>query len=165
MAIRLFNLMQYVRGGVIYPYLEERSSRTTPDYASNLQPGELVEVRTRPEIVSTLDRRQRNRGLWFDVDMLRHCGKRYRVLRRVERIVDERTGNMLQFRNPCVVLDGVTTAHEWHRFCPQNEYIFWREIWLHRIAEPASQDATVSCGPTTGEESHTLTSLNCERSS
>ena len=163
-AIRLFNTVQRLRGGVTYPYLEESTSRSSPEYVSNLQPGELVEVRTRQEITNTLDRRQRNRGLWFDIDMLPHCGKRYRVLRRVEQIVDERTGKMLHLRNPCIVLDGVTTTHEWHRFCPQNEYSFWREIWLRRVDEAESHGAPGSRSTTVGEDTLPLSSLSDRRS-
>jgi hypothetical protein len=51
----------------------------------------------------------------FDGEMLRYCGRQARVLRRVDQIIDEKTGRMLRFKNPCIVLDdvvctGATTA-------------------------------------------------------
>jgi hypothetical protein len=108
----------------------------TPDVALELRPGELVRVRTREEIAATLDVNDRNRGMRFDREMIRYCGRTFRVQRRVNRIIDERTGGMLTLQNSCIVLEGVTATGEFLRFCPQNEYIFWREIWLERVPEP-----------------------------
>jgi hypothetical protein len=54
----------------------------------------------------------------------------YRVARRVERLIDDKTGRMLEMKNPCIVLEGVYTSGEFERFCPQHDEIFWRELWL-----------------------------------
>src|SRR5262249_34441244 len=59
----------------------------------DLVPGELVRVKSRDEIATTL-REGRNKGLWFDREMLPFCGKVFRVRRRVRRFVDERDGKM-----------------------------------------------------------------------
>ena len=74
-----------------------------------------------------------NRGLTFDPEMLWYCGREARVLRRVERIVDERTGRLLRLKRPCIVLEDVTCRGEYHRCCPRADYPFWREIWLERL--------------------------------
>jgi hypothetical protein len=38
-----------------------------------------------------------------------YCGKgNFRVLRRVDKILNEKTGHMMKFKNPCIILDGVT---------------------------------------------------------
>jgi hypothetical protein len=58
------------------------------------------------------------------------------VLRRVEQIIDERTGRMMRLPNDCIVLDGVVCPgrlSERRLFCPRAIYPFWREIWLQRI--------------------------------
>ncbi|HSK25566.1 MAG TPA: hypothetical protein VK894_01470 [Jiangellales bacterium] len=110
----------------------------TPRERLDLQPGELVEVRSREEIEATLDRSLRNRGLSFDVEMTRWCGRRARVLRRVERIVDEASGRMLELPNDCIVLEGVACEGDYHRLCPRQVYAYWREIWLRRVDEPAA---------------------------
>lgn len=73
----------------------------------NLRPGEFVQVRSRDEILSTLDRRNKNRGLLFDSEMVRYCGGTFRVLKRVYQIVDERTGKMMKMKSPCIILEGV----------------------------------------------------------
>jgi hypothetical protein len=64
--------------------------------------------------------------------MVRYCEQEARVLRRVERIIDEKSGRMLQFTNPCIVLDGVICTGSYHRQCPRGVYPYWREVWLDR---------------------------------
>ena len=39
--------------------------------------------------------------------MLEYCGRQARVLRGVERIIDEPSGRMVEFKNPCIVLEDV----------------------------------------------------------
>lgn len=39
----------------------------------------------------------------FDAGMLKYCGRQARLLRRVEQIIDERSGKMTRFKNPCIV--------------------------------------------------------------
>jgi hypothetical protein len=80
-----------VRRGRRYPHLEGRLSKT-PSSRLDLQPGELVQIRSEEEILQTLDTRNRNRGLSFDVEMLKFCGRRARVLRRVDRIIARARG-------------------------------------------------------------------------
>jgi hypothetical protein len=122
-----------------YPALRPRSDLKTPHEVLNLQPGELVQVRSKDEIMETINRQHRNRGLSFDVEMLPFCGRTFRVLARVHHIVDERSGRMMQMNNPCVVLEGVTCRGNYSTnrlFCPRSIYPYWREIWLKRV-EPA----------------------------
>ena len=101
----------------------------------NLQPGELVQVLTGQEIMATLDKQNRNRGLLFDFEMLTYCGGIYRVLRRVNRAIDEKTGKMLNMKYPCIVLEGVACRSDYHRLCPRAIYHYWRESWLKRAVD------------------------------
>ena len=119
---------------VEYPHVRGRL-RVTPSAVLNLQPGEFVRVKTNGEILETLDVNNRNRGLLFDVEMLPYCGGTYRVLRRVERILDEKTGRMRTLPNNCIILDGVVCKGCFsrnRRFCPRSIYPYWHEIWLRR---------------------------------
>jgi hypothetical protein len=65
--------------------------------------------------------------------MLKYCGRRARVLRRIEHIIDEKTGRMLAIRRDTVVLDGVICRGIYHRSCPRAIYPYWREAWLRRV--------------------------------
>jgi hypothetical protein len=121
-----------IREGKWYPFIYGKLQRT-PSAVLDLQPGDLVEVRSKEEILATLDAKGRNRGLKFDSEMLKYCGQRARVLRRVERILDERTGAMMTLPRDCIVLEGVACRSDYHRFCPRSIYHYWREIWLRRV--------------------------------
>lgn len=112
----------------------------TPTASLGLQPGELVEVRSREEIQGTLDASGRNRGLGFAPDMLRFCGRTYRVARRVERTVLEWSGELRQLRDT-VALEGVTCSGIDQHCCPRSCYHLWREIWLRRVVQPAPAGA------------------------
>ena len=99
----------------------------------NLQPGELVEVKSRDEIFQTLDLEDRTRGLRYDGEMLKYSGRRGRVLRRVEKIIDEKTGKMLTIKADCIIIDGFVCTGDYHRSCPRAVYPYWREAWLKRV--------------------------------
>ena len=133
LCITFFNEVQVRRHGHNYPHFAGTLGKT-PVETLGLQPGELVQVRSKEEIVATLDKENRNRGLLFDSEMLPYCGGIYRVLRRVHRIIDERTGKMLNMKYPCIILEGVVCQSDFHRLCPRAIHSYWRESWLKRAA-------------------------------
>ena len=70
--------------------------------------------------------------------MLPACGKRLRVRRRVNRIIDEGTGRMLSMKHDCIALEGFVCTGDrsvgrW--FCAREIYPYWREAWLKRVPE------------------------------
>ena len=107
--------------------------KKTPVQVLNLQPGEIVEVKSFKEILSTLNKDGSNRGLEFHLDMKQFCGKRFRVRNRLEKMISEVTGEMVEVNNT-VILENVTCCYE-YRFlgCAREIYQYWREIWLKRI--------------------------------
>lgn len=134
-AVALFNLLQKKRKACIYPHVQG-TLRTTPKYTSNLQIGETVRVKSLDEITQTLDTRNRNRGLLFDLEQAGFCGGTFRVAKRVEKIINESTGEMLKLPNDCIILDGVSCKAQVHGdrlFCPRRIYSYWREAWLERV--------------------------------
>jgi len=135
-VVEQFNAFQQRRGGSQYPPVEGSGTRT-PAEELHLQPGDLVQVRTRKEVFQTLDAEGRNRGLSFDREMLVYCGGTYRVLKRVTRIIDEPSGRMMSMKRDCLILDGVVCKSRYHGLCQRAIYPFWREIWLR----PASDHA------------------------
>jgi hypothetical protein len=142
----MYDAVQRVRGGTPYPHRTGRvpKGNKTPEARLDLQPGELVRVRSYEEILGTLDETGHNRGMYFDAEMVPYCGGTYRVRDRVARIINEKTGKMQHLKNECLVLDNVVcracyARYRW--FCPRSIYSFWREIWLERVGtnEPARQ--------------------------
>jgi hypothetical protein len=124
--------MLFIRNGRNFPFVDGKLTKT-PREILELRPGELVQIRSKREIVPTLDRNNTNRGLSFDTEMLKYCGRRARVLRRVERIIDERTGRMRRLGGDCIILEGVVCTADYNQYCPRGIYPYWREIWLRRV--------------------------------
>lgn len=106
----------------------------TPVVDLDLQPGEKVRVKPRSGIVETLDKHGMNRGLWFDPIMLRYSGRVLKVTRRITKLVNEYDGRIMVLKVPAVVLDDLRCDRTARRFCTRLLNLFWREIWLERVA-------------------------------
>lgn len=145
-----------IRGCKRYPFIEGKAtSGDTPIKSLGLQPGDIVEIKSREEIFATLDDNDETQGLRFDGEMLQYCGRRARVLRRMENIIDEKTGRMLRIRRGTVILDDVICRGVYHRSCPRAIYPYWREAWLRRVEGRLSGDGvsgSTSCIPTDAGE-------------
>jgi hypothetical protein len=125
-----------IKGGLKYPFYQGTGTGgRTP--ILGLQVGELVEVKSKEEIMATLSADNRNRGMWFDGEMLPYVGKRFRVAGRVERIIHEKEGQMIKLSD-CVTLEGVICGGVYHRFCQRAVLPYWREAWLRRVDEVAA---------------------------
>jgi hypothetical protein len=114
----------------------------TPVADLGLQPGQWVSVRPHEEIRATLTRDNKNRGMWFDDEATVFCGGQFEVERRVQRIINEVSGEMMQMKTPCITLKGVYCRSMYSRdrlFCPRAITPYWREIWLKPIAGPGKQ--------------------------
>lgn len=102
------------------------------DEVLNLKPGELVDVRSEEQIAATLDRQGRHKGLYWMPSMQKFCGERFRVYKRVERIMLESTGQFKKVRNT-VLLEGVMCDGRDFYGCDRSCFHFWREVWLKRV--------------------------------
>ncbi|MHA6784807.1 hypothetical protein ACVGOW_28000 [Pseudonocardia saturnea] len=127
-----------IADGLPFPFFRATGPSPKAD-PLRLQPGEVVEVRSKDEIMATLGSNNKNRGLIFDFEMLPYCGRRFRVVKTVEKIIEEHTGRMLRLRD-CVILDQVTCVGRYHRFCPRAIHIYWREAWLRRVVDDSESD-------------------------
>lgn len=145
----VYDQFQALVGGVPYP--RRRGviplDQPTPTVSLNLQPGELVRVKSYKDIQATLDRAPKNRGMFFDAELVPFCGGVYRVKARVERFINERTGLMTTLKTPALILDGVWCQARYSNrrmFCPRSIYSWWREIWLERVSENEVQVPSTS---------------------
>lgn len=105
----------------------------------HVQPGSRVKVRPREEIGETLDAEGKLRGLWFDREMLPYCGESATVKARVERFIDEGSGEMVELKTDCYILDGVVCRgyiSDGRWFCCRGIYPWWREAWLELETDP-----------------------------
>ncbi len=129
---RAFNMAQRARGGVGYPVMPDRPEVGEEVASEPLAAGDVVIVKPIEEIARTLNRRNKNRGLWFDQDMIKHCGTRRTVLARIDRIIDDATGEMRAMKTPCIMLEANDYSGEFLNFNAQHDPFFWREAWLHK---------------------------------
>jgi hypothetical protein len=114
----------------------------TPTQSLNLQIGERVRVKSRAEIVKTLNKNLHNRGLGVCHEMLRCCGHRAEVRHRVDRLINERTGIMRELADTVALgrMQGSKSLGEECLCygelgdCPRGELMYWREIWLERAS-------------------------------
>jgi hypothetical protein len=123
----------WIKGGLRWGWLKGRAGAKTPTAELALQPGELVRIKSKEEILSTLNDGLLNRGMGFEEEMSRYCGRTARVRARVDKCLDEKTGRMLRMKNPCIVLDDIVCAGVYNANCPREFVPFWREIWLERV--------------------------------
>jgi hypothetical protein len=101
----------------------------------DLRSGDWVEVRSVKEIFGTLDERAKLRGLTFTPEMVKFCGKRFRVYKKLNKIVLEATGELRRIKSPTVVLEGVSCDGSSHGGCDRSCFCFWREDWLKRVSD------------------------------
>lgn len=135
----LYDTFQKLRGGPPYPsrrgHLPLKSK--TPTANLNIQAGELVRIKDYRQILDTVDEQLVNRGMSFHPEMVPHCGKVFRVQRRLKRIMNERTGKIMELKNPCLVLEGADCIGRYTKplNCPRASNPYWREIWLERVEQ------------------------------
>ena len=100
---------------------------------ASLRAADLVRVRSRGEIQATLDSWKELKGCLFMEDMWQYCGTTQRVLRRVERFVDERDYQVKKCKG-IALLEGLTCegTADYGR-CDRACFFFWREEWLEKI--------------------------------
>jgi hypothetical protein len=139
--VALFNALQARRGGKACPMGSGLISdgKPTPTELLNLQVGEWGEIKSSPEILSNITVNGFNRDMRYDMEVSKYSGGRYRVQMRVDRLINEQTGKMMQMKSPYIQLENVCCRAECttHRIgCPRAPNTYWREIWLRRIDMP-----------------------------
>lgn len=106
----------------------------------NLKPGDWVEVRSEKEIFNTLDAQGKLRGLRFVAEMSKFCGIRFKVYKRLSKIVLEATGERRNIKSPTVLLEGAICDGCKHGGCDRSCFCFWREEWLKKLPLAKAQD-------------------------
>lgn len=129
---KLFNEVQQRRGGVGFPAFEAAVQDSKGHGEIRFEAGEQVLVRSSAEIRATLNDQLMHRGMWFEPDMLKHCGRRCLVQAEVRKLIDIVTGEMRTMKTPAYLLRDVHFSGERQLFNAQYEPLFWRGAWLRR---------------------------------
>lgn len=141
---RGYDWLQSLYGGVPYPRRRGTipTGSKTPSRSLNLQPGEVVHVLPYRQVLATLNSENRNRGMFFDAEEVPYCGKTLRVRNRVNRIVNERTGAMIELQGDSVILQDAWCQGRYsdrRMHCPRAIFPIWKEVWLERAGGDTSQ--------------------------
>jgi hypothetical protein len=133
-----------IAGGARYPFVIGKLNKgETPKGGHlDLQAGDLVRIKSKQEIVATLDKDNKNRGLFFDHEMARYCGRVARVQGRVTKLIEESNGEMIEIKSDCILLEGVFCTADYHLFCTRAIHSYWRELWLEKIEDPDVEPTT-----------------------
>ncbi len=138
-----YDLFQRLIGGSPYPWRigEVPMGAPTPSAKLDIKEGDVVRIKDYREILKTLNEEWKNRGLYFDAEMVPYTNGEYKVLKRVNRIIDEKTGKMLTLKNGCLILDEVVCQARYakcRKLCPRAYYLYWRDIWVEPVASQGS---------------------------
>jgi hypothetical protein len=141
----IYDQIQSLWGGVPFPRRRGilDSGKEAPVADLRLRPGDLVRIRPFTDILATIDKENKNRGMGFDAEMVPYCGKVFRVRTCVETFIDERTGYIRRMKTPAVILDGVYCQSRYSEnrvFCPRGIFAWWRDVWLERVPQEAQAE-------------------------
>lgn len=105
-------------------------------------PGDLVRVRSLAEIEATLNHWHQLKGCTFMPEMAPYCDSRRRVLKVMERFVDERDLRVKKASGIVLLADVICAGTASFGRCDRCCFFFWREEWL----EPSTPGGTAPDG-------------------
>src|SRR5262245_49253828 len=99
-----------------------------------LRAGDWVEVKSKDEILRTLDKNAQLDGMPFMPEMFAFCGKRFRIHKSAHKTCDtvfptrsRRVSNAVHLETRC--------SGQAHGGCEAGCSIFWKDAWLKRLDE------------------------------
>ena len=95
--------------------------------------GDVVAVKSWPEIQLTLDASGRLDGLPFMPEMRDLCGRRFRVFRGMHRLFDHRKTRGMRYMPGAVLLLGAVCDGGCHGGCSAACHMIWKSAWLERL--------------------------------
>ena len=120
---------------------------------SRFRTGDLVEVRSKEEILATLDHRGCLQGMPFMPEMLQYCERRFRVGAVAHKTCDmlERPGRSRSLKST-VHLAGVRCDGSAHGGCEAECNLYWNDDWLKLVRDEgdAQGDSVVAVGSGNG---------------
>jgi hypothetical protein len=109
-----------------------------------LRAGDWVEVRSKAEILATLDESGMLGGMPFMPEMLKYCGQRFRVQAIAHKTCDTATKTGGRSLDAAVHLEELRCDGSAHGGCQAECLIFWQEGWLRGGTPPVSDDGKPS---------------------
>src|SRR5271166_5806102 len=114
---------------------------------SRFRAGDLVEVRSKEEILATLDEGGCVGGMPFMPEMLQFCGQRFRV----EAVAHKTCDTIKQVRGlrlqSSVHLAGVRCDGSAHGGCQAGCNLFWKDQWLKPVSGDRNEHGKLAIAP------------------
>jgi hypothetical protein len=138
-------------------------------FRSRYRAGDWVRVRSREEILRTLDERGALDALPFMPEMLRFCGQRLQVAASAHKTCDTVHGSGGRRMRAAVHLEEARCDGSGHGGCQARCLIFWKEAWLEPAADAAPDRAAPArlpsaSGARAGCDAVALERATCDRS-
>ena len=124
---------------IYYNYVELKGTIPARESAKLYKPevplmkGNLVRIRSREEILSTLDPFNELKGCAFLPEMFQYCGTTQRVFRVMEHFMDERDYKMKKTRGIILLENVFCNGTPAFGVCDRCCLLFWREEWMEKI--------------------------------
>jgi hypothetical protein len=109
-----------------------------------LSAGDWVEVRIKEEILATLDAEGRLEGMPFMPEMLRYCGRSFRVAARAHKTCDTVNKTGMRKLRRAVHLDTLRCDGSAHGGCQADCLLFWHEAWLKPRGEEVPRRSSLT---------------------
>jgi hypothetical protein len=127
-----------------------------------LKQGDWVRIKSKEEILKTVDENNKLEGCVVMPEMWQYCGTETRVVKRVEYFLDEANYKMRKMRTT-VLLEGLHCSGKmpgYKAVCDRNCFFFWKEAWLDKIEAPAEEKPEETDANRQTESDSTHTNLN-----
>lgn len=121
-------------------------------FAIRPKAGDWVEVRSKDEILRTLDRHGRLNELPFMPQMFKYCGQRFHVLKSAHKTCDTISGNYVGRKLDHGIHLDLRCDGKAYGGCQAACLIFWHEDWLKPVAGAAPQDGSKATVTETAEQ-------------
>ena len=138
-----YKLKKHLNGVMLFfsQLIGRRKSSLAPSIVpvtTHLRAGDLVRVRSKEEVQASLNYWNELKGCGFLDGMWQYCGTTQRVLKPLERFLDERDYRVKTCKG-IVLLEGLMCQGtvEFGR-CDRSCLFFWREEWLEKIDKPSA---------------------------
>ena len=124
---------------IYYSLANKRGPTTAQKKAKTFTPsspfveGDIVKVRSREEIISTLDPFNQLKGCTFFHEMFQYCGTKQRVFRVMKNFIDERDYRYKKTRGIILLDNNFCSGKSSYGECDRCCFLFWREEWLEKI--------------------------------
>src|ERR1044071_1652973 len=101
----------------------------------SIRAGDFVEVRSKEEILSTLDENGQLENLPFMPQMFQYCGKTFRVYKRAHKTCDTVNKPAGRRMSNAVHLEGIRCDGQANGGCQAGCLIFWKVAWLKKTSD------------------------------